>query len=125
MKESATEKWIAQIRDLMLALDGLEISERHRRTLRRVCASALVEAEDRHQFDDEHRNSGKPFTKEEMVDFVNTLNEASPAMTYGEEQIVLIMLAQRFGRDAKVVKKKAIELGHGNKVDYWLNKDRE
>jgi hypothetical protein len=122
MSKKPTEKWIADLQDAMVVLDGLDIDERKRTTLRRACAEALVEAEERQEFDYEHRNSGNLWRLHDIELLEGTLRNAALCRSFSEEQLILGTLVQRLGRPTKTVKKKAIELGHGRKVDYWANR---
>ena len=120
-KAKATEQWIADLRDALLLTDAIDITERQRKTLRRACAEALVEAEDRIQFDYEHRNSGSKWTETDLQLLEETLKEAPICSSWGGEHIILETMVQRLGRTEKTIKKKAIELGYGRKVDYLMN----
>ena len=97
------------------------VDERTRRTLRRACSEALVEAEDRLTEEYEHRNSSAKWNAEDIAVMNDVLSCAAPCKSWAEESIILTQLGQRLGRPQKMIKKKAIELGHGNKVDYWVN----
>jgi len=117
-----TEKWIAELQQVLKKLDSLDVTERDRKTLRRACSEAMVEAEDRLQSEYEHRNSSKKWAESDIQILEASLREAGPCKSWEAEQILLRSLAQRLGRPEKFVKTKAIELGHGAKVDYWINK---
>ena len=120
----ATELWIQDLQAAISLIDAMDVDERQRRTLRRACAEAIVEAEDRLEFDYEHRNSGHKWTKQDLELLENELQEAKPCKSWAEEEITLGMLVQKLGRNKKSVKRKAIELGHGRKVDYWIHREQ-
>ena len=118
----ATEKWIGELNDVLQQVTDLDVTERQRTTIRRALATALVHAEDELVSEYEHRNSGTPWGKEDLQILEAGLKNEPDLMSWKEEQILLDMLAQRLGRPEKAIKKKAIELGWGKKVDYWVNR---
>lgn len=119
--KAPTEKWIGEIQAVLSTLDDLDVTERHRKTLRRACEEALVEAEDRIHSEYEHRASGEKWTKDDLALLETTLTEAELCHSWAEEEMILTRLVQQLGRPKKIIKKKAIELGHGKKVDFWIN----
>jgi hypothetical protein len=118
-----SERYIAGLVEVMPLLDGLDISEKHRAILIRACAEAIVDAEDRNAFIFSHRNSGKKWDAQDITTLESVLADAPICKTYGEERVVLKMLSERLGKADKIVKTKAIELGFGQKVDYWMNRE--
>lgn len=116
------EKWIENLQSVLSDLDSMAISERQRATIRRACSESLVDAEDRIEFDYEHRNSSSKWSSEEVRIVQATLEPLGPCLGWKEEQNILFQVARKVGRPAKVVKKKCIELGYASKVDYWMNK---
>lgn len=118
------EKWIEQVLEVMTHLEGMTefpIGERFRSTLRRACEEAIVSAEDRIEFDYEHRNSGERWSATDIKLLDDTLKKRQPCVSWKDEKILLEELTSKLGRPGKIIKKKAIELGHGRKVDYWIN----
>ena len=122
MSRPPTEKWIANLQAVMETLDDLEVTERQRTTIRQACAQAIVSAEDGLQFDYEHRNSSNKWGQNDIGLLESTLKDAQPCLSWADEKTILESLVQRLGRPEKIIKKKAIELGHGRKVDYWANR---
>jgi hypothetical protein len=120
-----TQKWIGHIQRAQQVLDGLDIDERNRDTLRRCLAESLVRAEDSEMSAYSRRNEGRPWAKDELLTLEKTLSEADDCMTYGQEQIALAMMSERFGRAGKIIKTKAIELGFGSKLDWYSNNPRD
>ncbi len=123
MNDTATGALIRSLVDLLARLDSLELTERDRTTIRRACSAALVQSEDDLVSQYGTRNAGKPFSKADLEDFKRELEAVPPPTNWGEERAVLEMLSQRLGRSEKSIKKKAIELGYGVRVDYWINQD--
>lgn len=59
---------------------------------------------------------------EDIATLERELASKIPPTNYAQERIVLEELSVRLGRPEKFVKRKAIELGLGRKVDCWVNR---
>lgn len=116
------ERWIANLQSVLSKLDDFAFNDRDRITIARACAEALVEAEDNIEFEYEHRNSASKWSEADLKILRETLEEKGPCLSWDEEQIRLLELVKKIGRPKKIVKSKAIEMGLGHKVDYWVNK---
>lgn len=123
MKPSPTEKWIKDLQAVLYSLEGMQIDERTRATIRRALAAEIVRAEDALIAEYSNRNLSEKWKQSDIDILEAALNGAPAVKTWGEELLILGMLVERLGRGEKVVKKKAIELGHGSKVDYWSNRE--
>lgn len=121
---NATEKWIGDLNKAMPEIDGLDISERLRKTLKRACASAIVEAEDRLVDNYTRRNEDQPWGDKDSAELKRILDTQDAPLTWSEERMRIEQLALHFGRPGKYMLKKAIELGIGPKLDYFGNPKR-
>lgn len=71
------------------------------------------------------RNMGKPWEGELLARFTKELESLPDARSWELMEGNLRTLIQRFGRTKKLLIAKALELGYGRKVDYWIFGRRE
>ncbi len=123
-KPNYTEEWIANLR---LALDYLNadgVEERHRRTLKRAVEAALLLAIEEQVKHLSNLNEGKKWRGDELTALETELGKRGYAASYQEQQDVLDTMAARLQRAPASIKRKAVELGLGDRVDHWLAKAR-
>lgn len=118
----STMKWIDEIRSAMDGLDAVEMDEGHRKTVFRCLRSELVEAIERRDEQEQTERDGKRWTEEELQVLRDTLT-GRVAKKWEEERMNVTEVALKLRRNEKVAKKKAIELGLGAAVDYWVNRE--
>lgn len=119
-----TEKWIDQLRAALDYLNSDDIAEEHRKTLKRATETVLLDATEELEKHQSTANDGKPWKDAEIEVLRGVLEKAGMAKSWQEERDNVDTAAARLKRSAKAVKRKAVELGLGANVDYWLARGR-
>lgn len=119
-----TEKWIDQLRAALDYLNSDSIADEHRKALKRATETALLDATEELEKHQSTANDGKPWKDAEIEVLRGVLEKAGIAKNWQEERDNVDTAAARLKRSAKAVKRKAVELGLGANVDYWLARGR-
>lgn len=117
-----TEKWIEQLRAALDYLNSDDISEAHRNPLKRATEAAILESTEEFEKHQNTANDGKRWSDAEIEVLRNVLENAGNPKSYNEEFHNLEVASLRLKRSPKIVKRKAVEIGLGKAVDYWLAK---
>jgi hypothetical protein len=119
-----TEKWIDQLRATLDYLNSGDIAEEHRKTLMRATEAALLDATEELERHQSTENDGKQWKDAEIEALRGCLMEGGMAKNYQTADDNLATASARLKRSEKAVKRKAIELGLGAHVNYWLARGR-
>jgi hypothetical protein len=114
--------WARRIDGLTAAREWAEIADipaAHRHVIIRALESDREHSLDALADQERMERDGTRWAEADIEILMDTL-EGRVANSWAEEKYHLAMAAERLHRSAAKVKRKAIELGLGQAVDYWL-----
>ena len=118
-------KWIDDLRIARGYLQSNAIDdEKIRRTLRRAVEYATLEAGDEYESIEELENDTRKWSEEDMATLNAGLDELGLATDYAVGVLNLTTLSLRLRRREPSVKKKIIEMGRAECIDWWYAKSR-
>jgi hypothetical protein len=116
-----TYEWIDRIRTAQKNLECLDMDEADRKTIFRCLCAEYAEAVERRDHIEWTQRDSKRFSQED-IQIIQVFCKDKCPKTWQEEKLLITELAMKLYRSEKTVKKKAIELGFGKALDYWVNR---
>jgi len=115
------EKYVEDLKESVNFINGAEIDEKIRKTIRRGLMAELASNTEMLEEEMRYERQGKPFSKAE-IELLETELEGKTALSWDDERNTLDELSVKLRRKQKVVKTQAIKLGYQKAVDYWVNR---
>lgn len=119
---SNLEKYCDDLKASIDFINGADIDERTRKTIRRALMSELELRTDELEDEVRYERQGKPFSKNE-IELLRFELTGKIARSWDEESAILNDLSLKLRRKQKSVKQRAIVEGFQRAVDYWINRN--
>lgn len=115
------EKYLSELKAANNWIEGADIDERTRRTIKRACKAEIERVADEIEEQTMLERQGMPWAKSDIAMLEDHLR-GRIADDWTTERETVDTISLRLRRSRKSVKKKAIELGYTRAVDYWYNR---
>lgn len=123
--EQTQYQWIDAILGAIGRVESMDFeNEADRKTIYRCLRAELSEAIERRDAYEYTRNDGKRWTEGDVETLRKFLTGKRPT-TWEEERAIVEEASAILSRSLKPVKKKAVEIGLGKAVDYWINRENK